>query len=134
MSEQRQAVGIASNGLDPLNNDLTATIAPRTGRDHLMTIWRLLARIQLNAAAPVLAPWLPAHIASLPWGATLIVVTPHLSEDALWVLHNAYRRGSNVIVLVCASQLEFRSLQARAQRLGVQVVSAIWESDLKALR
>ncbi len=134
ISEQRQAVGIASNGLDPLTSDLTATIAPRNGRDHLMSIWRLLARIQLNAAAPALASWLPAHTAGLPWGATLIVVTPHLSEETLWVLHNAYRRGSNVFGLVCASQPDFRTIQARGQRLGVQVVSTIWESDLQALK
>lgn len=133
MSEQRQAVGVSSNGLDPLSDELVATIAPRTGRDHLMSIWRLLARVQLNPDAPSLASWLPAHTADLPWGATLVVVTPHLSEEALWVLHNAYRRGSNVIALICASQLDFRTIQARGRRLGVQVASTIWESELQAL-
>jgi len=133
MSEQRQAVGLASNGLDPLTGKLTMTIASRTGREHLMSVWRLLARIQLNPDAPTLAPWLPAQTASLPWGATLIVITPHLTEEALWVLHNAYRRGSNVIALVCAAQPDFRAIQARGQRLGVQIVSTIWESDLQAL-
>lgn len=133
MSEQRQAVGLASNGLDPLANGVTSTITPRTGRDHLMSVWRLLARIQLNSGASPLAQWLPAKTAGLPWGATLIVVTPHLAEETLWVLHNAYRRGSNVSVLVCASQPDFRTIQARGQRLGLQIASTIWESDLQAL-
>ncbi len=133
MSEQRQAVGVASNGLDPLTEGATSNIDPHTGRDHLMSIWRLLARIQLNEHASPLPQWLPAQTASLPWGATLIVVTPHLAEEMLWVLHSAYRRGSNVIVLVCASQPDFRIVQARGRRLGLQIESTIWESDLQAL-
>jgi hypothetical protein len=60
-------------------------------------------------------------------------VTPQLTEETLWVLHNAYRRGSNVVVLVCAAQPEFRLLQARGKRLGVQLFHTLWENDLQAL-
>ncbi len=133
MSERRQAVGLATSGHDPLARQDATPIPARAGRDHLMTLLSLLARVQLNGAAPVLHEWLPSTTAGLAWGTTLVVVTPKLEEPALWALHNIFRRGSNVIVMVCASQPDFDIMQARAKRLGVTVVSTIWESDLKAM-
>ena len=133
MSERRQAVGLATSGHDPLAERDATPIPARTGRDHLTTLLSLLARVQLNNAAPALHEWLPFATAGLAWGTTLVVVTPRLEEAALWVLHNIFRRGSNVIVLVCAGQPEFGALQARGERLGVTVISTIWESDLRAM-
>jgi uncharacterized protein (DUF58 family) len=134
LSEQRQAVGLVANGSDPLaTGDAPPAITPHTGREHLMSVWRLLARIQINGAAQPLPALITRHTADLPWGATLIVVTPHLDETTLWVLHNAYRRGSNVIGLICADQPDFRVLQARGKRLGVQLFHTVWERDLQAV-
>ena len=133
MSERRQAVGLAISGHDPLAERDATPIPARTGRDHLTTLLSLLARVQLNNAAPALHEWLPFATAGLAWGTTLVVVTPRLEEAALWVLHNIFRRGSNVIVLVCAGQPELGALQARGERLGVTVLSTIWESDLRAI-
>ena len=133
MSERRQAVGLATSGHDPLAEHDATAIPARAGRDHLMTLLSLLARVQLNSAAPALHEWLPATTAGLAWGTTLVVVTPKLEEPALWALHNIFRRGSNVIVMVCAGQPDLGVMQARGQRLGVTVVSTIWESDLRAL-
>jgi uncharacterized protein (DUF58 family) len=95
LSEQRQAVGLVANGSDPLaTGDALPAITPHTGREHLMSVWRLLARIQINSAAqPLPALDHSAHGRACSWGATLIVVTPRLDEATLWVLHNAYRRG-----------------------------------------
>ena len=64
---------------------------------------------------------------------TLVLVAPQVDEQTLWVLHNAYRRGSNVVVLACARNDTLRTMQARGQRLGVQVHSTLWESDLSTL-
>ncbi|MCB0069561.1 MAG: hypothetical protein KDD77_20500, partial [Caldilineaceae bacterium] len=118
---------------DPLAERDATPIPARAGRDHLTTLLSLLARVQLNDAAPTLHEWLPFATAGLAWGTTLVVVTPRLEEAALWVLHNIFRRGSNVIVLVCAGQPELGALQARGERLGVTVISTIWESDLRAM-
>lgn len=134
LSEQRQAVGLVANGSDPLaTGDAPPAITPHAGREHLMSVWRLLARIQLNSAAQPLPALITRHTASLPWGATLIVVTPRLDEATLWVLHNAYRRGANVLALICADQSDFRTLQARGKRLGVHLFHTVWERDLQAV-
>lgn len=133
MTEHRQAVGLASNGVDPFAGRPAAMIGLRVGRGHLMTIWRLLARIQLNDEAPALAEWLPLQTASLPWGTTIVLITPGVTEQDLWMLHRLYRRGSNVVVLVCASQPGLRAIQATGHRLSVHILPALWESDLKAI-
>ena len=65
--------------------------------------------------------------------ATLIVITPQVTEESLWVLHSAYRRGSNVIALVCSAQAEFNLMQSRGKRLGVTMHKAVWEKDLQTL-
>ena len=98
-----------------------------------MSILSLLARIQVQQAEQRLAEWLPGHTTSLPWGTTIVLVTPQLDEPTLWVLHDAYRRGSRVLVLVCATQPDFRTYQAQGARLGIEAYSTIWDSDLHRL-
>lgn len=130
---QRQPVGLISNGLDSLSGEMTLPIPARQGQGHLTTLLTALARVQLVERDQTLAEWLPRQIADLEWGATLIVVTPKLEEDELWVLHNAYRRGSNAIALVCAPQPNFAKIRAQGERLHVLVHRTIWERDLHDL-
>ena len=54
-------------------------------------------------------------------------------EEALWALHSAYRRGTNVLALVCAPQSTFDRMQAQGERLGVTVHRTVWEEELHAL-
>jgi uncharacterized protein (DUF58 family) len=130
---ERQAVGLATNGLDALANVTAAPLPQRTGQEQLMSILSLLARIQVQAADQRLAAWLPQQTATLPWGTTIVLVAPQLDEAALWVLHGAYRRGSRVLALVTATQPDLRTLQAQGARLGVEVHPTVWDSDLHQL-
>ena len=130
---RRQPVGLISNGLDSVSGEITLPIPTRQGQGHLITMLSALARIQLHEFETDLGTWLPRQIADLEWGTTLIVVTPRLEENALWALHNAYRRGSNVIALVCAPQPDFARLQAQGDQLNVTVHKTIWDKDLNAL-
>jgi uncharacterized protein (DUF58 family) len=127
---QREQVGLITNGLDPFSDEIATAIPTRSGRGHLMSILSLLARIQMHEVESELADWLPRQLANLEWGTTLVVVTPQLSERAIWSLHNAYRRGSNVMVLLCAPDPDFQLMQARAERLGVIVHRTVWEREL----
>ncbi len=130
---ERQPVGLATNGLDALANVTAAALPQRTGQEQLMSVLSLLARIQVQQAEQRLAEWLPGHTTSLPWGTTIVLVTPQLDEPMLWVLHAAYRRGSRILVLVCATQPDFRTYQAQGARLGIETYSTIWDSDLHRL-
>jgi len=64
--DQRQAVGLASNGLDRPTAVRCWSIPPRMGRVHLMKLLEWLARVQL-AETTALADWLPLATAGLPW-------------------------------------------------------------------
>lgn len=131
---QRQAVGLLTNGRDGVSEELAAPLQPRNGQGHLMNILSTLARIEMHALEQELAGWLPGQLVDLEWGATVVLVTPQLTEAAVWALHQSYRRGSHIIVLVCAPQPELDLLQSKAKRLGVQVYKTIWEKDLMALQ
>ena len=131
MIGQRQPVGLHTNGRDPLADSPALPVPQRSGQGHLMALLSLLARVQMQPCDATFADWLPAQVSNVPWGSTLLVVTPQLNERSLWVLHAAYRRGTSVLALICAQQPDFRLMQARGQRLGVEIRSVIWESDLK---
>lgn len=131
--DQRQPVGMVTNGLDAPTEEMTMPIPVRQGQGHLSAILTALARVQMHEVDQSLAEWLPRQIAELEWGTTLIVVTPHLTHDDLWVLHNAYRRGSKVIAMVCATQHDIESVRAQGEKLNVHVHQTIWERDLHNL-
>lgn len=130
---ERQAVGLLTNGRDAPTEQPMAPVAARQGQGHLMTLLSQLARVEMHDHPQTLAEWLPNQITDLAWGTTLIVVTPAVDEPLLWVLHSAYRRGSQVIVLVCSAQPEFNLTAARAKRLGVTMYKTVWEKDLEQL-
>jgi uncharacterized protein (DUF58 family) len=129
--EQRQSVGLLTNGSDVVTGLPSAPIPARNGQGRLMSILTALARVQMHEPEAGLAYWLPGQIADLEWGATLIVVTPAVDEQLLWVLHSAYRRGSHVVGLVCSAQPDFTLMQSRGRRLGVTLFKTVWEKDLE---
>jgi uncharacterized protein (DUF58 family) len=131
---QRQPVGLISNGLDSVSNQVTQPIPMRQGQGQLITILSALARVQLHDFDQELATWLPRRIADLEWGATLVVVAPQIDQSTLWTLHEAYRRGSNVVVLVVTPQLNFDQMRAQGEKLGVHLYRTIWEKDLQAVQ
>ena len=128
---KRQPVGLITNGLDSLTGKLTQAVPTRQGQGQLMTVLSALARVQMHSFDMDLAHWLPRQIAGLEWGTTLVVIAPQIDDAALWALHEAYRRGSNVVGLVCAGQPDFDRLRARGSKLGVRLYHTIWEKDLR---
>ncbi|MEZ4862484.1 MAG: DUF58 domain-containing protein [Caldilineaceae bacterium] len=134
LTEQRQAIGLMSNGRDSVTEQPMATLPIRTGQGHLMNILSALARAEMYESEYTLATWLPKQLVGLEWGATLVLVTPKIDEPTLWALHQSYRRGSNVIALVCAPQPDFEQMQSQGKKLGVQMYKSVWERDLAALQ
>lgn len=133
MTQQRQAVGLATNGLDPLSGSVAAPLPLRAGQEQLMNILSLLARVQTRDDAGSLAEWLSTAAVDQPWGTTLLLVAPAVDQQTLWALHEAYRRGCNVVVLLIARQPDEAALQAQGQRLGMRIHGVHWQSDLQAL-
>jgi uncharacterized protein (DUF58 family) len=127
---QRQAVGLASNGKDPLTDAQPWLIPARSGRVHLMKLLEWLARVQSIDTSP-LAEWLPAAALDLAWGTTVIVIDPAGSEATCRSLHQLVRNGLNPMLIVTEPQFQFATVRERARRLGFAAHLMTGEHDLK---
>lgn len=130
--EQRQAIGFISNGRDPLREtDLGAPSSPtapvlplRKGREHLLDVLDLLARIQImpeGDAVPFLE-LLNRHSLGLPWGSTIVVVTPREVDGLLDTLLILRRRGMAVILVTTCADRDFAQAVQRAEQIGVHAL------------
>jgi|YNPNPStandDraft_1061719.scaffolds.fasta_scaffold04112_8 uncharacterized protein (DUF58 family) len=125
----RQAVGLASNGLDPLTETRCWRIPPRPGRAHLMKLLEWLARVQLAEGYP-LTGWLPTAALGLSWGTTAIVVTPTGDEAMCQELHHLLQRGLNPVLVVVEPYGQFGVVRQRARSLGITAHLVADERDL----
>ena len=127
---QRQVVGLASNGQDRPTEARCWMIPPRPGRVHLMKLLEWLARVQLTETTS-LPDWLPIVTAGLPWGTTVIAVTPSGDETTCTALHRLRRAGLNPILVAIEPHAQFGVIQERGRRLGVPAFQVADEEDLK---
>jgi len=144
---QRQAVGLFSNGVDPLrlqadervfdevtgrllfetaatdegglSRYMAPTIEPRNGRPHLMKILEQLARLDSRETIPF-AEWAPAASVNLSWGVTVLAITAQGDEATCNTLHQMARNGFNPILIAVEPTANFGRVRERARRLGFQ--------------
>ena len=128
--EQRQAVGLASNGQDFPTDARCWLIPPRSGRVHLMKLLEWLARVQIAETTP-LSDWLPIATAGLPWGTTVVAVTPSGDVATCTALHRLRRAGLNPILMAIEPHAQFGIVQERGRRLGVPAFQVADEGELK---
>ncbi len=134
--ERRQAVGLGTNGHDPLVGEEAEsvvhppTMRPAKGRRSLMHILDLLARIEVTEGLdfPTL---LERETANLAWGATLVVVTGRVSDELFQALAHLRRAGFCVVLIAVDSASTFRAVRERAARIGVPSYEVWEESDLE---
>ena len=157
--ERQQAVGLMTNGRDPLPRAMQQdgapsafdessgrllpaadvsdasgagiAIPPRGGRAHLMSILELLARVELRKAAPF-AAWIPRACLHLSWGVTVPVVTPRAGVETCQALHHLVRAGLNPVLIVTWPTHHFGVLRDRAQRLGFVAYQVAKKRDMDA--
>ncbi|MFW6098290.1 MAG: hypothetical protein ACOC9Z_09435, partial [Chloroflexota bacterium] len=156
--ERQQAVGLMTNGNDPLPRNAQKTvpaarfdessgrllvseqdgdkpaaaghaIPPRGGRAHLMSILELLARIE-PTRAPAFAAWVPRACLHLSWGVTVPVITPRAGEETCQALHHLVRAGLNPVLIVISRMHNFGALRDRAQRLGFTAYQVTEKRDM----
>ncbi|ACL25481.1 DUF58 domain-containing protein [Chloroflexus aggregans] len=96
---RQQAVGLCSNGYDPLTKAPIVPLLPRAEHDHLRTLLLLLGRIEPVSTGSVLTE-LSSGTLNLSWGSTLITVTAALDEAWLAGLTMLRRRGLYVAVIL----------------------------------
>lgn len=127
--EERQEVGLGSNGRDSVTGVAGWTIEPRQGRGHLMKLLEWLARVE-TAETETLAAWLPRAATGLTWGATVIAVTATGDAATCASLHRLRRAGLNPVLLAVEPHAQFGPVRERCRRLGIAAYLVADENDL----
>jgi uncharacterized protein (DUF58 family) len=136
--EKRQAVALFTNGCDPLTALPSAMpfLPLRKGRQHLMGILDLLARIEV-AEADRTTPFLDLlgrKSLGLPWGSTVVVVTAREAEGLFDTLLTLRRRGLFVILVLTAADGQFALTARRAAQIGIESLRIDSEQALDVWR
>lgn len=152
--DQRQAVGLISNGIDPLANArhgfdkvtgrllrphasdiyaqpelfMLSTIPPRNGRPHLMKILERLARIEAGETI-TFNQWVSNACLNLNWGVTVLAITPSGSAAVCQSLHRLVRAGFNPILITVTPDNNFGLIRERARRLGFAAYNVAQPDD-----
>jgi uncharacterized protein (DUF58 family) len=131
---QKQAIGLSTNGLDPLANLQRFRPLPvRNGQGHLMNILDVLARVEPAETAPFLEI-LRQEVVRLPWGTTLVLVTGSADEALFDELFQIRRMGLNA-VLICAGQISHsQRIRQRAEHFKFPFYNIRTEFDLDIWR
>ena len=152
---QRQAVGLMSNGVDPLRiqeearqfdevtgrllfqalagenarNYMPTPIPPGDGRPHLMKALEQLARLDTRDTIP-LHEWAPTAGVRLSWGVTVLAITGQGDELRCHALHQLARAGFNPILVAVEPDANFALVRERARRLGFRAYNLTSRADL----
>jgi uncharacterized protein (DUF58 family) len=136
--EKRQAVGLITNGRDPLADapSPTSLLPLRKGREHLMHLLDLLARIEVASEddpVPFL-DLLSRKSLGLPWGSTVLAVTPREVEGLMDTLLALRRRGLVVILALTCPDRAFNLTAQRADQIGIRALRLWSEQDMDVWR
>lgn len=132
--ERKQAVGLISNGFDPLEINLhPSLILPRKGRNHLMRLLETLARLQMIEGREIVDQLL-FSLPKLPWGTTLVVITGNVEEALFESLFQARRSGLNVLLVVCGQHPELKDTRRWAAQFSIPLMHFLTELDLDQWR
>lgn len=131
---KQQAVGLVTNGCDPLSESGTAQSIPaRKGRGHLMRILDVLARIQAGEAE-TFASLIGREAHHLPWGTTLIIIGGQAEPDLFEQLFQARRAGQDALLVLCGPVEGYREIERRAAQFDFPVFQLFNEQDLDVWR
>ena len=108
-------------------------VPPKNGREHMMKVLELLARIEAGTRYQF-QEWVPKACLALNWGVTILVITPQGDEITCQSLHRLVRSGYNPILLVTEPSLSFGTVRERARRLGFVAYQVAHQQDLNQWR
>ena len=132
---KKQSVGMVVNGADPLNADRRpSALPPRKGRQHLMRLLDVLARIKLAEAELPLPELLRRELVNLSWGTTLVIITGGADEALFDALFQARRAGLDAVLVLTSPVAGFETIERRVERFGFPVYQITREQDLDMWR
>lgn len=131
---ERQAVGLASNGIDPLAEyGEPPMIAPGRGRGRLVRILEILARLRSSETFPFV-DLIQREMVGLSWGSTIMVIANLVNNDLFEALFQARRRGLSPILLVCGHVDRIVEIERKAAFFHTPFIHILTEQDFDIWR
>ena len=132
--EKRQTVGLSCNGLDPLMQEAeTIALPPRGGREQLMHILDILARIRASEGRPF-ADVLRQASLHMTWGGTGIIISSDADDVVFDNMILMKRSGFHVVLILVDPRTPFVGIQHRARDVGIRAYQIWQEKDLDVWR
>jgi uncharacterized protein (DUF58 family) len=130
------AVGLATQGIDPLQEEQLKTFStpPRRERAHLMGILEVLARVQTYGPQPEresagdLVDLLRRESVQLSWGGTAILITGQETPELYDALLYLRQRGLAVALILVMPLPPDPGTRAHAATLGLQIYH-VWREE-----
>jgi uncharacterized protein (DUF58 family) len=133
-----QAVGLCTNGLDPLGAEEAAELRDFSfnttkpvpahplnigkGQQHLMRVLEILARIQAaseESQAQSFLELVRKQRSTLPWGATLLMITGQVDEALFGEIFSARRQGLIPVIIMIGKVPGVQTVQEQAEFLNI---------------
>jgi len=124
---------VSENNLSSSTGEVSApiiTLLPSRGQFQLMGILEILARVKLASTFSFLH-LLEKEIVRIPWGATLIVITPTEDENILRTLFRLKKSGFNIVLVLNSEPFDYFSSGTKGRELGLGVHRIEKEEDLR---
>ncbi len=159
VAAHKQAVGLATNGADPFEIEEAPEPAnlpvsgkgrvvqparqarqhflplpARKGRPHLMRLLDILARVVAppRKSLPFLDLLRAEHV-NLPWGTTLIVITPRIDEAVFDYLFQARRAGFNATLILVGKSGVSQQVRHQASIFHIPFLHISSEAELTSM-
>ena len=134
VAHHKAAIGLVTNAHDPMDSEHPFTpVGAAFGKGGLMRVLESLARVRLGAGEAFEAlvrreGW------QLPWGATLVLVTPSAGQALFDEIQLIQRRGMHVLLVLCGPVPASVEIRRRAHALGVPCSYIQRRTDLEGWR
>jgi uncharacterized protein (DUF58 family) len=130
----QQSLGLYTNGRDAFNQGRAVQpIPPRRGREHLMKVLEALARVETSEEYPMTRMMRDA-LPTLPWGATIILITGSLEDDMFDTLFQARRSGIEALLILVGRGVYRQKIRQKAYHFGFPIHLITLERDLDIWR
>jgi len=117
-TQHKQAVGLFTNGLDPLTEQADASfLRPQKGNQYLMGILEALSRLSVSTSI-TLTELIQQGQAKLNWGATLILITGFYPPTLLEQIIQARKNGLNIVLILIGHVPNHIEADAHARQFG----------------
>lgn len=141
LHKRRQGVGLVTNGADPAATEdaraggRPAALVLRPGTGQLVTLLEMLARVQVSEGVERqgFCGLITEHSRRLPWGGTVIAITPKDTVDMMNVVASLRRSGFNVVIILVGGVAVHRELLFRGPESGLVMYEVRREQDVDAL-